>query len=60
MGCLAALAAVAPQAIVQQAGVPWATLALLIGAVALGGALAAWVASRVVLRAALLPALRGE
>jgi ABC-type antimicrobial peptide transport system permease subunit len=60
MGCVAALAAVAPQAIVQQAGVPWATLALLIGVVAMGGALAAWVASRVVLRAALLPALRGE
>jgi putative ABC transport system permease protein len=60
IGCLAALAAVLPHAIIEQAGTPWATLALLLGIVALAGVAAAWLASRVVLRAPLLPALRGE
>jgi ABC-type antimicrobial peptide transport system permease subunit len=60
IGCLAALAAVLPHAIVEQAGTPWATLALLLGIVAAAGAAAAWAASRVVLRAPLLPALRGD
>jgi ABC-type antimicrobial peptide transport system permease subunit len=60
IGCLTALTAVLPHAISEQAGTPWATLALLLGIVAVAGAAAAWAASRMVLRAPLLPALRGE
>ncbi|MBA3483863.1 MAG: ABC transporter permease, partial [Pirellulales bacterium] len=60
IGSLAALAAVLPHALSNQAGAPWATLALLLGIIALAGAAAAWAASRVVLRTALLPALRGD
>jgi ABC-type antimicrobial peptide transport system permease subunit len=60
IGCLAALVAVLPQAIVEPAGIPWRTLAGLLLAVAAAGALAAWAASRSVLRAPLLPALRGD
>jgi ABC-type antimicrobial peptide transport system permease subunit len=60
IGCLAALLAVLPHALVEQVGTPWGTLAVLLGIVALAGAAAAWLASRVVLRAPLLPALRGD
>jgi ABC-type antimicrobial peptide transport system permease subunit len=60
IGCLAALLAVLPHAIVQQAGTPWGTLAVLLGIVVLAGAAAAWLASRFVLRSPLLPALRGD
>jgi putative ABC transport system permease protein len=60
IGCLAALAAVLPHAIIEQAGTPWGTLALLLGIIAAAGVVAAWLASRFVLRAPLLPALRGD
>jgi ABC-type antimicrobial peptide transport system permease subunit len=60
IGCLAALVAVLPHAMVEQAGPPWLTLAILLGIVAIAGAAAAWLASRFVLRAPLLPALRGD
>jgi hypothetical protein len=60
LGCLAALVAVLPQAALEQTGVPWRTLAALLTAVAAAGALAAWAASRSILRAPLLPALRGD
>ncbi|HMP04718.1 MAG TPA: hypothetical protein PJ982_00070 [Lacipirellulaceae bacterium] len=60
IGSLAALVAVMPHAALQQLGPPWGTLALLIGAVGLCGCMAGWVASRVVLRAPLVQALRGE
>jgi hypothetical protein len=60
IGCLAALAAVLPHAIIEQAATPWGTLAVMIAIVAAAGAVAGWLASRVVLRAPLLPALRGD
>jgi ABC-type antimicrobial peptide transport system permease subunit len=60
IGCLTALTAVLPHAISEQAGTPWATLALLLGIVVVAGAAAAWAASRVVLQAPLLQALRGD
>jgi hypothetical protein len=60
IGCLAALAAVVPHAAIQQIGVPWGTLSCLLAIVAAAGAGAAWLASRSVLRAPLLPALRGD
>jgi ABC-type lipoprotein release transport system permease subunit len=60
VGCLAALAAVLPQAIIEQAGTPWKTLGLLLGIVAVAGAAAAWVAARAALSAPLVPALRGD
>ena len=60
IGSLAALAAVLPHALTEQAGTPWATLGALLAIVAGVGALAGWLASRAVLRAPLLPALRGD
>jgi putative ABC transport system permease protein len=60
IGSLAALAAVLPHALAEQAGTPWATLAILLAIVAAVGSLAGWLASRAVLRAPLLPALRGD
>ncbi len=60
IGSLAALAAVLPHALAEQAGTPWATLAILLATVAAVGSLAGWLASRAVLRAPLLPALRGD
>jgi hypothetical protein len=60
IGCLAALTAVLPHAVVEQAGVPWKTLAALLAIVAAVGVLATWLAARGALRAPLLPALRGD
>jgi ABC-type antimicrobial peptide transport system permease subunit len=60
IGCLAALVAVLPQALVEQVGTPWKTLAVLLGIVAITGGAAGWWAARVALRAPLIPALRGE
>jgi ABC-type antimicrobial peptide transport system permease subunit len=60
IGCLAALVAVLPQSLTEQASAPWLTLTILLGVVLAAGAAAAWLASRAVLRAPLLPALRGE
>lgn len=60
LGCLAAMATVLPHALVQQVGLPWGTLAVLLGAVGAAGAFAAWAASRGVLRAPLLAALHSD
>ena len=59
-GCLAALVATLPHWALQQAGIPWGTLAVLLAAVAISGILAGWLAVRAALRVPLLPALRGE
>jgi putative ABC transport system permease protein len=60
IGSLAALAAVLPHALTSQAGTSWGTLAILLAIVAAVGSLAGWLASRTVLRAPLIPALRGD
>ncbi|RIK85222.1 MAG: hypothetical protein DCC67_04175 [Planctomycetota bacterium] len=60
VGCLAALAVVLPHALSSQASAPWATLALMLAIIVASGAIAGWAASRSVLRAPLLPALRGD
>ncbi|MCC6494339.1 MAG: ABC transporter permease [Pirellulales bacterium] len=60
IGCAAALAVVVPHAIANRAGTPWGTLTALLAIIVAAGALAAWIASRVVLRAPLVPALRGD
>jgi ABC-type antimicrobial peptide transport system permease subunit len=60
IGCVAALAAVLPQAIVEQVGAPWRTLGVLLGIVAAAGVVAGWLAARAALSAPLVPALRGD
>ena len=60
IGCLAAFVAVLPQALVEQVGTPWKTLAVLLGIVAVAGVAAGWWAARIALRTPLIPALRGE
>jgi ABC-type antimicrobial peptide transport system permease subunit len=60
MGAIAAGVALAPQWGPQAAGVPWRTLAGLLGAIGEAGLLAGWLATRSALRAAIVPALRGE
>lgn len=60
IGSLAALAAVVPQALVEQVGAPWVTLVVLLASVALAGAAAARLAAGAALRAPLIPALRGD
>jgi putative ABC transport system permease protein len=60
LGTLAALVAVAPHLASGGALVPWATLSITLGLVALIGLAASAAAVRQVLRAPLLPALRAE
>ncbi len=60
IGAVAALVAVVPQALVEQVGAPWRTLAVLLAVVALAGAAAARLAAGAALRAPLIPALRGD
>ena len=60
IGCLAALVAVLPHGLLQEATPPWKTLVLLLLTVAVTGVLAGWLAVRSALRAPLLPALRGD
>jgi putative ABC transport system permease protein len=60
VGCGAALAAVLPHAAIEQVGVPWRTLGVLLGTVAVVGIAAALLAARSALRAPLIPALRGD
>jgi putative ABC transport system permease protein len=59
-GCLAALVATLPHWALQQADIPWGTLAILLGVVAVCGVLAGWLAVRAAVRAPLVGALRGE
>ena len=60
IGCAAALVAVLPQWLLQQATAPWRTLLAMILLVLLAGIAAAGLAVRKVLRTPRLPALRGD
>jgi ABC-type antimicrobial peptide transport system permease subunit len=60
IGALAAAIALVPQWAPQSANVPWLTLASLLAAIAVTGLVAGWLATRSVLRAPILPALRGD
>jgi hypothetical protein len=60
VGCVAAAVALIPQWMPQQASVPWRELAVLLITIALVGLVAGWLATRSALRAAILPALRGD
>jgi ABC-type antimicrobial peptide transport system permease subunit len=60
VGSLAAAVALVPQWLPQQASVPWQTLAVLLGAIAIVGLVAGWLATRSALRAPIVPALRGD
>jgi ABC-type antimicrobial peptide transport system permease subunit len=59
-GILAAAVALVPQWTPHGASVPWNTLLALLGAIALTGLVAGWLATRSALSAPLLPALRGD
>jgi ABC-type antimicrobial peptide transport system permease subunit len=60
VGCIAAAVALIPQWAPQQASIPWAALAIMLGAIASIGLAAGWLATRSALRAPILPALRGD
>ncbi len=60
IGALAALVALAPQTLIHQTSLPWASTAILLLSVALVGVSVGWLATRRTLHAPLLPALRGE
>jgi putative ABC transport system permease protein len=60
VGILAAAVALIPQWAPHGASVPWSTLFALLGAIAVAGLLAGWLATRSALSAPLLPALRGD
>jgi putative ABC transport system permease protein len=60
VGCLAAAVALIPQWMPHGASVPWGTLAVLLGTIALVGLLAGWLATRSTLRAPIVAALRGD
>ena len=59
-GGVAAAIALIPQWVPHAASVPWATLAILLVTIAAVGIVAGWLATRSVLRAPILPALRGD
>jgi ABC-type antimicrobial peptide transport system permease subunit len=60
VGLAAALVALLPQWIPRQASVPWATLTILLLTIVVIGLAAGWLVTRSVLRAPIVPALRGE
>jgi ABC-type antimicrobial peptide transport system permease subunit len=60
VGSIAAFVALVPQWAPQGAAVPWLALAGLLGAIAITGLVAGWMATRSALHAAIVPALRGE
>jgi ABC-type antimicrobial peptide transport system permease subunit len=60
LGCIAAAVALVPQWLPREASVPWSVLALLLTIIAVVGLTAGWLASRSVLQAPILPALRGD
>jgi ABC-type antimicrobial peptide transport system permease subunit len=60
VGCIAAAVALIPQWAPHGASVPWATLAALLGTIAIVGIVAGWVATRRALVVPILPALRGD
>jgi ABC-type antimicrobial peptide transport system permease subunit len=60
VGCVAAGVALIPQWLPQGASVPWFALVALLGTIAGVGLLAGWLATRSVLRAPVVAALRGD
>jgi putative ABC transport system permease protein len=60
VGCAAAVIALIPQWAPHGASVPWGTLAMLLGTIAVAGIVAGWLATRSTLSAPILPALRGD
>jgi hypothetical protein len=58
VGCIAAAVALIPQSV--STSVPWGTLALLLGLIAVVGLVAGWATTRRELSAPILPALRGD
>jgi len=60
VGIVAAAIALMPQWIEHVAGVPWGTLGLLLGTIAMVGLLAGWLATRSTVRAPIVAALRGD
>jgi putative ABC transport system permease protein len=60
VGCIAAAVALIPQWAPHGASVPWGTLAALLGAIAIVGVVAGWLATRRALVAPILSALRGD
>jgi putative ABC transport system permease protein len=60
VGVIAAAIALIPQWAPNRASVPWSTLGLLLGAIAVVGLLAGWLATRSTLRAPIVGALRGD
>jgi putative ABC transport system permease protein len=60
IGCAAAAIALIPQWLPHGASVPWGTLGLLLGAIAVVGLVAGWLSTRAAVRAPILAALRGD
>jgi putative ABC transport system permease protein len=60
VGCMSAAVALVPQWVPHEASIPWGTLAVLLGTIAVVGLVAGWLATRSALRAPLVPALRGD
>jgi ABC-type antimicrobial peptide transport system permease subunit len=60
VGCIAAGVALIPHWLPRDASVPWPTLGVLLATIAAVGLLAGWLATRSVLSAPILPALRGD
>ncbi len=60
VGAIAAAVALIPQWAPHGASVPWATLAVLLGTIAIVGIVAGWLATRSALQAPIVPALRGD
>jgi ABC-type antimicrobial peptide transport system permease subunit len=60
VGCIAAAIALIPQWAPHAASIPWLTLGALLAMIAVVGLFAGWLATRSVLRAPILPALRGD
>ncbi len=60
VGGISAAIALIPQWMPHGASVPWATLGLLMTAIAVAGLLAGWLATRSVVRAPIVAALRGD
>jgi ABC-type antimicrobial peptide transport system permease subunit len=60
VGGIGAVVALVPQWLPHAVSVPWGTLSLLLGAIAIVGLMAGWLTTRLVLRAPIVGALRGD
>lgn len=60
IGCMAAAVTLIPHWVPQQAGIPWTALVGLLGTIFVVGLTAGWLATRSILRAPIVPALRGD